>query len=92
MSGDAQTERVHFTIQISNESEQEVMFRLEPWGEIYPMPSGITFDVVADGPSSDTLEVVWEPNTISVYGWPGSVVRVYYNGTQLSGATWPPSP
>ena len=62
---------------------------LEPWGEIYEMPAHASFDVVAEGPEDDTLEVQSTEEQITVYGWSGSIVWLYHNGEELGGSEEP---
>lgn len=38
------------------------------------MPGGATFDIVAQGPDGDALEIEFDETDITVYGWSGSVV------------------
>lgn len=59
------------------------MLVLEPWGESFAMPGGAVFELVARGPEGDELEVSQEDDVITVWGWPGSVVRVFCGQTEL---------
>ena len=65
---------------------------LEPWGESFAMPGGAAFDVIACGPQGDGLEIAFESRRITVWGWPGSVVRVMHHGIELGAGARPPVP
>lgn len=59
-------------------------FRLEPWGEQYPMRHGAVFELLVHGPQKDAaLQVEHGDDHITVYGWPGSTIRVFDAGTEL---------
>ncbi len=49
---------------------------LEPWGEQRDISSGMTLKIEAQGPNSDTLEVEYGENSVTVYGWAGSTVCI----------------
>ncbi len=69
-----------------------IKFYLEPWGEEYEMPPGAVFQVVARGPQGDALEVAIADEQITVWGWPGSVVTLFHEGTELGAGRWGRSP
>ena|SRR5690348_10853232 len=88
-------EKVRVWIKVANAShDRAVEFILEPWAEQYTMAPGTSFDVVAEGPPGDYVQIEWSETRIVVYGWTGSVISVYEKGRELSGATnpWPPLP
>ncbi len=64
--GKPQLNRV--TIRITNPTDKETTFVLEPWGEVDAMSPGDTFEVVAEGPPGDTLQVENEDGRTIVYG------------------------
>lgn len=72
---------------VVNSREEQVEFHLEPWGSVYPMPPGATFEVVAAGPVGGHLEVVVGDERIAVWGWAGSVVDVFQDGHELDVGT-----
>ena len=76
------THRVH--IRVHNEAPEEVEFVLEPWGEVYHMPANATYEISAEGPSADTLELVFGPGRITVYGWPGATATLTRDGEELT--------
>ncbi|MBA2449532.1 MAG: hypothetical protein H0V51_16050 [Chloroflexi bacterium] len=65
---------------------------LEPWGEEFEMPPGAIFRVVARGPQGDGLEVTIADEQITVWGWPGSVVRLFHDGVELGAGEWERTP
>ncbi len=66
-----------------NSRDVAVKLLLEPWGEVYEMAPGAVFEVMARGPAGDALEVAIADDAITVWGWPGSVVRLFHEGTEL---------
>lgn len=80
------------TIRLLNSRSIGIKFYLEPWGEEYEMPPDATFDVVAKGPQGGSLEVEFGDDHITVYGWAGSVVSLFHNGTELGKGLWERSP
>lgn len=87
------TDKARVWIKLSNASQEHtVVFTLEPWAEQYPMAPGTQFDVVAEGPPGDFIEIEWTEDRITVFGWTGSVAAVYENGRELSGAPNPRPP
>ena len=69
---------------LRNRRKRPVELRLEPWGETYVMPAGVTFQIVARGPEGDALEIEWGQDRVTVYGWPGSVVSVLRKGVDVA--------
>ena len=73
---------------------------IEPWGDELVLESGVVLTIVAYGPSGDCLEVMDGDPGITVYGWPGSTLRLF-KATQLmsdysipapSTPQWPSAP
>jgi hypothetical protein len=58
------------------------------------MPAGSAVTVMAVGPGGQVLEIAVEGNSITLYGWPGSVVRLFQGETELGKGRWerPPAP
>ena len=71
------------SLRVCNAHSVALTFCLEPWGEQYPMAPEAIFDVVARGPKGDSLEVEFTAEQIVLYGWPGSTVTVFHEGTEL---------
>lgn len=73
---------VTYTFQLVNSRQHEVAVYLEPWAEEYAMPPGATFTVTARGPKPEDLpraqylQVEVGDDSITVYGWTGSVVWI----------------
>jgi len=90
----AKTTKAEITVatRLVNSREVPLTFYLEPWGEAYDMPPAAIFEVVARGPAGDGLEVAIAEEHITVWGWPGSVLRVFSNGTELGAGKWERSP
>ena len=79
------------TLRVRNSRSQGVTFVLEPWASELPMPAGAIFEVVACGPTGDTLEAEFEEERIVVYAWPGSLAQVFHNGVEITRSD-PPMP
>jgi hypothetical protein len=79
-------------IKVINGSENPVDFVLEPWGEIHRMAPEDVFVLAAKGPEGDTFEVIYEKNSICVWGWPGSVVWLFHNEKELGAGSGPRTP
>jgi hypothetical protein len=85
------------SLRIRNSQARELTFYLEPWGEEYKMPSETTLELMVQGPRGDFLEVEFGDDQVKVYGWPGSTVTLFKQGTELGAGLWertpvPPSP
>jgi hypothetical protein len=68
---------------IRNRRRKAITLRIEPWGEEYAVAPGATVQVVARGPAGDELDIRWEGDRVTVYGWPGSVVAVLRKGVDM---------
>src|SRR5690349_9345047 len=68
---------------IVNSSDASVDLVLEPWGEVHQMSPGAEFDIQVDGPEGHRLEVAYNTGSITVWGWPGSTMRLLQNGIEL---------
>src|SRR5438094_7998575 len=79
------------TLWVRNSRSQGVTFVLEPWASEFPMPAGAVFEIVAHGPTGDTLEAELEEERIVVYAWPGSLAQVFHNGVEITRSD-PPMP
>jgi hypothetical protein len=71
-------------VSIRNSEHDDVTFVLEPWGEIYRMPAGATFDVLGESDEDGKLEVEVVAGRITVYGWAGSTVEALFEGQELT--------
>lgn len=66
-----------------NSRRDDLVLHLEPWGEQYPMAPKAEYRVVAFGPPGETLMIEYDYGSITVYSWPGSVITLFKDGTQL---------
>jgi len=80
-----QQQDVSNRLKVINRFPQRMMFVVEPWGAIFWMEPGDTFEVIAQGPVGSGLELVLEAGAIEVWGWTGSSVAVYRDGERLDG-------
>jgi hypothetical protein len=73
---------------VTNTHPGVVDFRIEPWGEVYPMGPGVSYEVVAQGPpETGSIQVEYGDDEIVVYGWPGSTLHVFDEAGQPVGGT-----
>jgi hypothetical protein len=70
-------------LRVSNYGSEPITLCLEPWADEIPVPSKVTFEIVAEGPDGNCLEVTYRERRISVYGWSGSVLSVFHEGDRL---------
>ena len=68
---------------LRNVRKSVIVLKLEPWGETHSVAPGAEIELIARGPSGDALEVQWGRSEVTVYGWPGSVVRLVRRGEML---------
>lgn len=80
MSAKAEAVEVVATLRLTNSQARAIDLFLEPWGEVYVMPAGATFEVMARGPRGGTLEIAVADSDITVWGWAGSVVALSHEG------------
>jgi|GEM_PF-4154769 len=72
-------------LRISNNRDCETLLVIEPWGEVYKMPSMSAHLVVITGDQQQLIDVEWiDEYTITIYGWPTGTVQVFDNGKQIS--------
>ena len=71
------------TFTLRNVQNRVVNLILEPWGAVHPMPPGAVFEIRAQGPAGETLEIEWDVDRITLWGWAGSAVTVFCNGVEL---------
>lgn len=70
-------------LRLSNDYSEPITLCLEPWGDEILIPSKATFEIVAEGPKGDGLEVACEERRVTVWGWSGSTLSVFHDGTKL---------
>ena len=71
------------SIYISNASDKEVIFHLEPWGEQIKMPIGSKFNIVAESEQEGSFEVEYGEGEIIVWAWPSAIVQVFCDGKEI---------
>ncbi len=71
------------SINISNASAREIIFNLEPWGEQIKMPTGFTFNIVAESEQEGSFEVEYGEGEIIVWARPSAVVKVFCDGKEI---------
>ena len=83
MSVDPKTKEYTTSLRVCNTRLIALTCILEPWGEQYTIAPQATFEIVARGPEGDSLEVEFTDDHIILYGWPGSVVSLFHEGTEI---------
>jgi hypothetical protein len=63
-------------VRIANPTAHDLTLVVEPCGDTYILAPGAAFDIRAEGPASDTLEVRFGEDSVVVWGWSGSVLDV----------------
>jgi len=74
---------VTVTVRLHNNGADHLAVLVEPWCEQYSLPPAASFDLVAKGPERALLEIDSRPTEMTIYGWTGSVVRVFKDGKEL---------
>ncbi len=68
----------------TNQRPYTIDFVMEPWGDIFEMPPGKTYQVIAEGPKFGKLEKRISARRVTVYGWPGSSLKVMSDGVDIT--------
>ena len=89
MNTEKRPERQRFRLAVRNSGKAPVTFILEPSGADYRLPPGQVFEIRAEGPEGDHLEIDFGPETITAWAWAGSVVDLWQNGVNVSGPSIP---
>ena len=79
------------SISVTNSSEHDLVFHLEPWGAQIRMPAGAIFNLHAEAELAGSFEIDHLEREIIVWAWPTSVVRVSCDGEEVAGG-WPAVP
>jgi hypothetical protein len=74
-------------LRIVNWRNVEIRFVLEPWGESYPFAPEDQFVVEFEGPPPADPEVVDEEQSVTVWGWAGSIARLLKNSVEVGNST-----
>ena len=73
-------------MRVTNAQDHEVSLVVEPWGEIYQMAPGATFEVrfeVAGQQARELPEIVWEKDQILIYAGVNGDIALFHDGTNL---------
>ena len=71
-------------IRYQNTSDRKSLLIIEPWAEQYSIESGDRVDIVGEGGDlTSGFEVEHAVSELIVYGWVGSVVKVWRNGVEV---------
>jgi hypothetical protein len=89
MLSDGSTPRQKLVIAVRNGRDTPVTLILEPWASEFVMPPGAVYELCAEGPEGDCLQIDYAPDHIIAWGWSGSVVEVWHNGERLTGPSIP---
>ncbi|MFZ5470365.1 MAG: hypothetical protein ACOZIN_13090 [Myxococcota bacterium] len=83
------------TVRLQNKGDREIGLEVEPWGEYYRIAPGAQVDLVIAGPivgepnadpqSNGVIDLQYETDLITVYGWRSAEIEVV-------GATMAPWP
>ena len=73
---------------VANDGESPLEFVLEPWGEIYELPAGESFEIVAHGPPGG-FEVTHQAGRIVVWGWTGTTVDLLRDNVEIAPGSGP---
>src|SRR5262245_8898705 len=74
------------SIQVSNSTDKEIIFHLEPWCEQIKMTQVSVFQVGAEAKDGGELEVEYGEDRIVVWGWPSSILTIFCNGKEIGAA------
>jgi hypothetical protein len=73
-------------VRIVNPRNTATTLVLEPWGEVFEMPARAEFIILGRGPEGDGPEIAVDDDGITVWAWPGSVLRVFHGEVELGHA------
>ena len=77
---------------VTNSSNTPLVLCVEPWANEIMMEPGKAYLAVFDGPEGKFLTVEWRKDSITLYGWSGSVAQVLLEGTEVLSCTIPVPP
>ena len=63
-------------IAISNRFQVNMSIRVEPWSEEFQLEPGQKFEIVFSGPERGLVECEIGPNSVTMYGWEGSIFSI----------------
>jgi hypothetical protein len=65
---------------VTNSGSAPLVLRVESWANEILMESGKTYLSVFDGPEGELPAVEWREDSVTLYGWLGSVAQVLLDG------------
>lgn len=74
---------------VHNATSRPMNLVLEPWANVYSVPPRRTWIVQLRSAQRGALELVREPEGITIYGWPGCTARIIEDGTVLESLDTP---
>ena len=72
------------SIQVTNSFKDSKLLILEPWAEEFEMHSSKTFEFIGEGEKEGKFEVELNENTIVVFAWESSIVKVFCDGQEIN--------
>jgi len=70
-------------LRLHNTTREPIRLVCEPWGEEITLLPDSKYQLAAEGPEGDYLEIEFGIGLVIVYGWPGSTLLVYSKGDQV---------
>jgi hypothetical protein len=81
---------VDINLRVNNSKQHPVKFYLEPWGEEFDLAAGEEIVVRLSGPEPAVPEVDVAQESITVWAWSGSTVRLFQRDEELGvSPRWP---
>lgn len=77
-------------VRVRNNSQHPIKIYVEPWGDVLQMPSSTLYQIAAEGPAGDCMEVQFNRDGLTIYGWAGAVLSIYENGILVKDYPIPP--
>ena len=71
---------------IENPFDHDLQIVIEPWGRIYALPAGSSFQVTVRSVREGELEVETDPPWIKVWTWAGATFTLFQDGILLDEA------
>jgi hypothetical protein len=69
-------EEQEFKIRFTNRSSKTITVRLEPWLEEKILKKEESLTIKAKGPKEAIVDIEYEVNKITMYGWTGSICEL----------------
>lgn len=75
-----------YHLSLANSTDGEVSLWLEPWGDLYLIPVGVTCQIVFRAASDGIPQLeVRDDRHVIAWGWPGCTAGVFVEGNELHG-------